>query len=194
MKIRRIVMAVVIGLCAVVVVFLIAHGTKSSGSIVSGRIILTSIPVGPDNSLSIGAPNIIPGDKITREGTFRNTGSSTVGSITLYITSSDSSILASGGPMGLQTSVQTCSSAWISTSLAEGGYSYQCLGHDRTVAVTRPLGEYKDGVLLTPIAAIVPGRSISVAVTMLVPDLSNQYQGIHWPTLNYSITGTQRVG
>ena len=148
---------------------------------------------GSTGSLAIGANNLVPGDSIQREVMLENTGSASIGTVSMQITNSTNTALSSNASDGLQIGVRTCPLAWTATSLSDGGYSYSCAMTPTTVIASEPIGTL-EAVTPLPIPAIpVAGAQAIVIAVTLPTSAGNSFQGLN-DTLTYTFTATQAQG
>lgn len=171
--------------------------TPISQNVSSATIQISLSGSGSSGSLSIGAQNLVAGDTIQREVIVTNTGTGSIGSITLSIAGpSQPNALVTDATNGLQAEMQTCSSGnWNATQLPDGGYSYTCSGNVNTIVAPGPISSFTSGVALPgSIGKLAPGSSIPLLVTLTLPTSApNSMQGLS-TSLTYTFVATQAIG
>lgn len=193
---RRLVLAVlgfVLGAAAIAAP-LIASGAFSATQVTtpvatqqvsSGAIHIGLTGTASAESITVPAPNLAPGDTVTRAVLITNTGTAPFGGVTMSLTAPPGSLTGA-----VSWKAQTCSAAWVATSLADGGWSYSCPGTSTTVASgTGPAAAPMP--LPAPFIGLAPGKSEPLAVTFTVPtSIGNSAQGSSMQ-VSYSFAATQ---
>lgn len=143
------------------------------------------------NRLNVSASGLAPGDTIQRSADLSNTGTLNLASITLGLSASPSSALDSDATNGLQTTIQSCSLAWIELGPP---YTYTCLGTTTTVLVSTPVSTLKaTPATLSGLASLAPGSTDHLVVTLSLPITADNTFQNKTSTLTYTFTGTQRA-
>jgi len=149
-----------------------------------------SIALGSVNRLAVGASNLVPGDTVERAVDLTNDGSagtSQVGSISLGITASPSSLLDTDTTNGLKVTADRCSSAWTESGPP---YTYTCGATTTNLVNVQPvIGSYT----LAGLSALSAGGTDHLRIKLLLPSgAGNSFQGLS-STLGYVFTATQRA-
>ncbi|MHB1734446.1 MAG: TasA family protein [Ferrimicrobium acidiphilum] len=163
----------------------------ASSKVSTASIDLTS---GSASTLTVAADNIIPGDSIQRLMQLNNTGTGTIGNVSLsasFATNPTALVTSSTG--GLQFEAQTCSTSWTATSLPGGGDSYSCSGTTSTAIASEPIDALAatTPTPLSGLSTIAPGGSQDVVLTLTLPRTDgNTYQALT-QTIAYTFVATQ---
>lgn len=146
------------------------------------------------DALTVGAANLAPGDTVERAATLTNGGSLPLADITLTVTPSGSNALVTDATNGLQFEVQSCPSAWSSTALSDGGWSYSCSGTPTTVVASEAVASITSPITLTGLNSTAPAGTDYLMATLSLPTSApNSFQGLN-DSLTYSFTGVQQPG
>lgn len=188
------VMVVVFGLFGFAGYSVFSGQTGGVTSSVSSGIVKVSLSgTGSSESLGIGASNIAPGDTMEREVELTNSGTSTIGTVTLAVTPTNSSdTLYSSSTSGLQFSALTCSAPWASSSLPDGGYSYSCSGTQSTVVGPEPVANLASGIALpSSLSSIAPNATEPFVVELSFPSSATNTEAGQTESFSWTFTGTQ---
>ena len=150
-----------------------------------------SIALGSVNRLAVGASNLVPGDTVERAVDLTNDGSagtSQVGSISLGITASPSSLLDTDTTNGLQMVIDKCSAAWTE---AGPPYTYTCGGSTSTVLASRAV--IGSSLSLSNLSSTTAGATDHLRVTLTLPGAAPNSLQNQSSTISYAFTGTQRA-
>jgi spore coat-associated protein N len=187
---------------AVVFTGLVAAGTVAMGSgtyalfsstrtadlpIGAGTVLLDEIN-GANNSLSLAASDLAPGDSIQRVVNVKNVGTIPMGRVTLATTAlSPGSLLDSDGTNGLQMQIEQCAAPWQPTT--QGGIvTYACSG-----GATSVLGARRVVMPETQLPGLDLARDANnyLRVTVALPaSAGNEFQD-QSSTIRFSFVGYQ---
>ena len=156
--------------------------TPVATTITSGTV---SIDLAKASTLDFAAPELIPGDSVTRAFTLKNDGSSDLGSITLASVATTSSVLTTDTTNGLKLAVKSCAVAWT-----QSGNSFTCSSGEKTLLASSPAVTSAD--LYDP-ASLVAGGSDNLAISFSLPTAAgNEFQGKQ-AAFSLTFTATQRT-
>jgi hypothetical protein len=177
----------------------------------TGTVVISLGSGSSGDALTIGATNVAPGDTIQREVVLQNTGTLPLASIDFGVSGDTSNPLnQTSGTSSLQIEVQSCSTNWTASPLADGGYSYTCSGTTSTVLPQEALGtaiadspsstqssssSNNPSVWTSGLHSLQPNSSPDyLVVTLSLPaDAPTSDQGLS-DSLTYSFVGVQRNG
>lgn len=133
------------------------------------------------------ATAIVPGDRIDRQVTLTNTGSSAFGSLDLVTAATTSSLLDTNATNGLQMQVDKCSVAWSGAV----GSELTCSG--TTTSVVTPGRVAPRTASVAGLAALNPGGVDHLRVRLTLPTTAdNSFQGLS-SVISYTFSGNQRT-
>jgi len=155
--------------------------TPVATTITSGTV---SIDLAKASTLDFAAPELIPGDSVTRAFTLKNDGSSDLGSITLASVATTSSVLTTDTTNGLKLAVKSCAVAWT-----QSGNSFTCASGEKTLLSSPAV----TNVALNDPASLVAGGSDNLAISFSLPTAAgNEFQGKQ-AAFSLTFTATQRT-
>jgi hypothetical protein len=173
-----------------------AASPSSPESVSTGTVAISLGSAGSStgDALTVGASNLAPGDTVERAATLNNGGSLPLANITLTVAPSASNALVTDATDGLQFEVQSCPSAWSSTALSDGGWSYTCSGTPTTVVASEAVASISSPINLTGLNSAAPGGTDYLMATLTLPTSApNSFQGLS-NSLTYTFTGVQQPG
>jgi spore coat-associated protein N len=165
--------------------------TTASQAVSTGTTTITLGTAGTSaNRLNIGASAVVPGDTIERAVDLTNNGSQNLASIALTTVATATSLLDTSLTMGLQMTIDKCSTAWSETSIG-AGYTYTCGGTTTSVVASTPV--ILSANVLTGLNALTAAGTDHLRVKLTLPvGADNTLQG-KTSTIQYTFTGTQRL-
>lgn len=167
--------------------------TSASQAVTAGTVDIALGAPGADNTLNVPVAGILPGDKVEKLVTLKNTGNSDLNNVTLATSALDTSaaapasLLTTDTTHGLQLTIQNCSTAWVGAAAP-----YTCEGTERTVLASSPVITATPTVL-NNLTALTSTKTDHLKVTTTLPaSAPNEFQGAT-STIGFVFTGTQRT-
>lgn len=161
--------------------------TSASQEVTAGTVV---IDLADPTMLATSVSGMLPGDKVEKLATLRNTGDSDLSGVTLTTalpTGTSSNLLTSDTTHGLKITIEACSVAWTVTTSP-----YSCTGSQTALAEAPIIG---DGTAkaLTNLASLASQSSDHLKITTTLPSTAgNGFQGLG-TTVNFTFTATQRT-
>jgi spore coat-associated protein N len=161
-------------------------------SVSTGTVVIALGSTGTSaNRLTVSATDVAPGDTIQRSVDLSNTGSLSLGSLSLSTAATVSSLLDTDATNGLQMTIDRCSAAWTEAGTAPA-YTYSCSGTTATVVASRPV--IGSNLTLSNVTATAPGATDHLRVTLSLPSTADNTFQAKSSTIAYTFTATQRAG
>ncbi|MDP9903703.1 TasA family protein [Arthrobacter bambusae] len=165
--------------------------TSASNTVASGIVNIALGATGTTNRLSVAASGLVPGDTVQRVATLANaTGNQNLSAITLTTAASPTSLLDTNTTMGLQVTVDNCSTAWTEAGTAPA-YTYTCSGTTTSVLASRPV--IGANLTLANLTSVTAGHTDNLRVTLTLPSTADNTLQNQSSTIAFSFTGTQRT-
>lgn len=142
------------------------------------------------NRLNLAASAIVPGDIIQRSVDLSNTGTADLSSITLTTGATVSSLLDTNTTLGLQLSVDKCSTGWTENG-SSPAFTYTCGGTLTPLLSSVPV--IQTNQTLSTLSALTAGGTDHLRVTMTLPALATNLLQNQSSSIGFSFTGTQRT-
>jgi hypothetical protein len=120
----------------------------------------------------------------------QNTGTASLGSMTLTTSASPSSLLDTDTTNGLQLVIDSCSQAWTESG-SSPAFTYTCGGTTATVLASHPV--IGAAMALSNLTSLTGGNTDHLRVTLTFPSSAgNSLQG-QTTAVTYAFTGNQRT-
>ncbi|MCO4236271.1 TasA family protein [Pseudarthrobacter raffinosi] len=138
-------------------------------------------------TLNVAVAGLLPGDSVEKFATLKNTGNSTLNTVTLTTNAAVSSLLTTDATNGLQVTIDACNVAWTVVAAAPD----TCSGTQTAVLANGSI--IGTGKALANLASVTAGSSDRLKITTSLPtSADNTFQGLT-STIGFTFDATQRT-
>lgn len=137
-------------------------------------------------SLAVGAFGLLPGATVERSITLINNGALNISAISLVASTNTSIPLVSNPSEGLQVAVLRCSSAWVPSRLADGGWSFSCPAAESATPFVPVASVLAQPIPVVGLSSLRPGGVDQLVVELSFPLSAPISLGGESATINWS--------
>lgn len=137
-------------------------------------------------TLAVGAFGLLPGAVVERSITLVNNGALNISAISLVASTNTSVPLVSNSTEGLRVAVLRCSSTWVPSRLADGGWSFSCPASESATPFVSVASVLAQPIPVVGLSSLRPGGVDQLVVELSFPLSAPISLGGESATINWS--------